>query len=168
MRARHGKLVREGKKRHGCDPSCAHLTSVRLTNAGTREASAAPGRVDIEQMDERNDTANNLLGDRSPDVCGTGVLSPAGLTVKTPHLNSPLSLLHTRWRDFDQRSVKPPCHCHERHTSPRPPGDWLEGHPCPHWPTLWAVTGCCLQSSCPSTREPRAAYSGVFSLQENK
>ena len=129
MRARHGKLVREGKKRHGCDPSCAHLTSVRLTNAGTREASAAPGRVDIEQMDERNDTANNLLGDRSPDVCGTGVLSPAGLTVKTPHLNSPLSLLHTRWRDFDQRSVKPPCHCHERHTSPRPPGDWLEGHP---------------------------------------
>ena len=75
-------------------------------------------------MDERNDIINNDV-----IIYGTGVLSPAGLTVKTPHLNSRLSLLHTRWRDFDQRSVKPPCRCHERHTSPQPPGDWLEGHP---------------------------------------
>ena len=117
-------LCGKGRRDVGVDLSCAHLTSVRLTNAGTCETFAPPGRVDIKQMDERNDIINNDV-----IIYGTGVLSPAGLTVKTPHLNSPLSLLHTRWRDFDQRSVKPPCRCHERHTSPQPPGDWLEGHP---------------------------------------
>ena len=68
----------------GADLSCAHLTSVRLTNAGTCETFAPPGRVDIKQMDERNDIINNLLGDKSPDVMWYRSPKPSGFDGQDP------------------------------------------------------------------------------------